>query len=292
MRWPASAASSCAASSARATRSSIRASRTSWSTATRSARSGQLPLEHGLDGGVLVLGVVDQEGDDVADVAGQARTGDAEARVEAGRLRGDREQLGPDGLVDVAVQVERHRREGRGGQIDEGHGDGSCRVVRRGVRQRRSHPEGAVGCPLLNAAYLVAKYRVTPGREEACSVFDEERTAFLEGGCALILATVLPDGEPHAGPRVGAHGPARRRARAAAARRGGPRHGRSGGRGGAIAITGASVRTLRAVQLKGRALVGRGGVRSMTPPVRSGTARRSSVTSSTPTASTARWSSG
>ena len=30
-------------------------------------------------------------------------------------------------------------------------------------------------------------------------MFDEERTAFLEGGCALILATVLPDGEPHAG---------------------------------------------------------------------------------------------
>ena len=36
---------------------------------------GELPLEHGLDGGVLVLGVVDEEGDDVADVARPARPG-------------------------------------------------------------------------------------------------------------------------------------------------------------------------------------------------------------------------
>ena len=90
----------------------------------------ELALEHGLDGGVLVLGVVDQEGDDVADVAGQPGAGDAEARVEAGRLGGHREQLGADGLVDVAVEVEGDRGEGRGGQIDEGHG-GSPRVAHR-----------------------------------------------------------------------------------------------------------------------------------------------------------------
>ena len=85
-------------------------------------------------------------------------------------------------------------------------------------------------------------------------MFDEERTAFLEGGCALILATVLPDGEPHAGRGWGLtvlpdDGHLRvlldvedlATVDQAAER-------------GAIAITGASVRTLRAMQLKGRAL--------------------------------------
>ena len=37
----------------------------------------ELPLEHGLDGRVLVLGVVDQEGHGVAHVAGQPGPGDA-----------------------------------------------------------------------------------------------------------------------------------------------------------------------------------------------------------------------
>jgi hypothetical protein len=93
-----------------------------------------------------------------------------------------------------------------------------------------------------------------PGGEEAAAVFDEERTAFLESGCALILGTVLPDGEPHAGRGWGLtvlpeDGHVRLLLDAEdlalvdqAARR------------GAIAITGASVRTLLAVQLKGRAL--------------------------------------
>ena len=30
-------------------------------------------------------------------------------------------------------------------------------------------------------------------------MFDAEQTTFLESGCSLILGTVLPDGEPHAG---------------------------------------------------------------------------------------------
>ena len=123
-------------------------------------------------------------------------------------------------------------------------------------------------------------------------MFDEERTAFLEGGCALILATVLPDGEPHAGRGWGLTVlPDDGHLRLLLDVEDLATVDQAAGRG-AIAITGASVRTLRAVQLKGRALVGRGGVRSRTPLERSGTAMPSSVTSSTPTASTAGWSSG
>ena len=88
----------------------MRASSAAWSTATRAARSGSSLLEHRLDGGVLVLGVVDQEGDDVAHVARRGRRGRARrlgSRLAA--LGGHGEQLGADGLVDVSVQVEGHR---------------------------------------------------------------------------------------------------------------------------------------------------------------------------------------
>jgi hypothetical protein len=83
-------------------------------------------------------------------------------------------------------------------------------------------------------------------------VFDEERTAFVESGCALIVGMVLADGEPHAGRGWGltilpdgGHVrlllPAEDLALVERA-----------SSGGAIAITAASVRTLRALQLKGR----------------------------------------
>ena len=85
-------------------------------------------------------------------------------------------------------------------------------------------------------------------------MFDEERTAFLEGGCALILATVLPDGEPHAGRGWGLTVlPDDGHVRLLLDAEDLATVDQAAGRG-AIAITGASVRTLRAVQLKGRAL--------------------------------------
>jgi hypothetical protein len=90
--------------------------------------------------------------------------------------------------------------------------------------------------------------------QEVHSVFDAEQASFLESGCSLILGTVLPDGEPHAGRGWGLNllpvtGQVRLLldaedsatvARAAA--------------GGAVAITAANVRTLRSMQLKGRVL--------------------------------------
>jgi hypothetical protein len=83
-------------------------------------------------------------------------------------------------------------------------------------------------------------------------VFDPEQTTFLESGCSLILGTVQPDGEPHAGRGWGLTVLSN------------PRHVRllldvedsttveRAAAGGAIAITAASVRTLRSLQLKGR----------------------------------------
>lgn len=87
-------------------------------------------------------------------------------------------------------------------------------------------------------------------------MFDEEITAFLESGCALIVGTVAAGGEPHAGRAWGLSVPDGGAA---------PRlrllldvddattveHAATGG---AIAITATSVRTLRSVQLKGRTL--------------------------------------
>lgn len=93
-------------------------------------------------------------------------------------------------------------------------------------------------------------------QQGAQAVFDDETTAFLESGCALIVGTVAADGEPHAGrawgldvTRAGDEPQVRllldvddaRTVEHAAA-------------GGAIAITATSVRTLRSVQLKGRTL--------------------------------------
>ena len=86
-------------------------------------------------------------------------------------------------------------------------------------------------------------------------MFDPQTTAFLETGCALIVGTVSPSGEPHAG-----------RAWGLTVVEDGPTpqvrllldaedlvtidHVADGG---AIAVTAASVRTLSSIQLKGHA---------------------------------------
>lgn len=86
-------------------------------------------------------------------------------------------------------------------------------------------------------------------------MFEAETKAFLESGCALVVATVTADGEPHAtrGWRLTVPDPGRRRVElvldaddAVAAS--------DLDATGAVAITGADVRTLRSVQLKGRAV--------------------------------------
>jgi hypothetical protein len=83
-------------------------------------------------------------------------------------------------------------------------------------------------------------------------VFDEERKVFLEGGCALILGTVLTDGEPHAGRGWGLTVlPDHQHVRLLLDAEDLAMVDRAA-EGGTIAITGASVRTLQAVQLKGR----------------------------------------
>ena len=87
-------------------------------------------------------------------------------------------------------------------------------------------------------------------------MFDTEITAFLESGCALIVGTVAADGAPHAGRAWGLDvidpgDPPSVRVLLDADDTATIEH---AGRGGAIAVTAASVRTLRSVQLKGRSL--------------------------------------
>jgi hypothetical protein len=86
-------------------------------------------------------------------------------------------------------------------------------------------------------------------------VFDAETTAFLGTGCALIVATVGPDDEPHAsrGWAVELLGgePPKVRVLLDADDRRTMEDARAGGR---IAVTAADVRTLRSVQLKGRSV--------------------------------------
>lgn len=87
-------------------------------------------------------------------------------------------------------------------------------------------------------------------------MLDPETTAFLEAGCALIVGTVGADGEPHAGRgwgldvvAPGPHPTVRLLLDAEDVRT--IEHVTAGG---AVAITATSVRTLRSMQLKGRAL--------------------------------------
>src|SRR5918993_1903599 len=99
---------------------------------------------------------------------------------------------------------------------------------------------------LLRSAY--------PGVRGGAGVFDEDQTTFLESGCALVLGTVLADGAPHTargwGLTVLASGDQVRLLLDAEDDRTIDR----AAQGGRIALTGASVRTLRAVQIKGQAL--------------------------------------
>ena len=67
---------------------------------------------------VLVLGVLDEQVDDVGHVGAAAPARPApSARVDASRPTAvSGEQLGADALVDVAVEVEGDRRRGRRGR--------------------------------------------------------------------------------------------------------------------------------------------------------------------------------
>ncbi len=88
-------------------------------------------------------------------------------------------------------------------------------------------------------------------------MFDEETAALLTSGCALIVGTVGADGEPHAGRGWGLDvlddgaDLARLRVLLDA---GDERTVEHAAAGWAIAVTATSVRNLRSVQLKGRAL--------------------------------------
>lgn len=87
-------------------------------------------------------------------------------------------------------------------------------------------------------------------------MFDEETAALLASGCALIVGTVNADGEPHAGRAWGLDvledGEMVRLRLLLDI--GDPTTVEHAAAGGAIAVTGTSVRTLRSVQLKGRAV--------------------------------------
>ncbi len=87
-------------------------------------------------------------------------------------------------------------------------------------------------------------------------MFDEETAALLASGCALIVGTVSADGEPHAGRAWGLQvledGEVVRLRLLLDA--GDPTTIEHVAGGGAIAVTATSVRNLRSLQLKGRAV--------------------------------------
>ena len=72
---------------------------------------GKVLLEHRQHGRVLVLAVRVEQLDDAAHVAGKLGAPGPVGGVEAAGRGGDREQLGADALVDVAVQAEGHGLE-------------------------------------------------------------------------------------------------------------------------------------------------------------------------------------
>jgi hypothetical protein len=85
-------------------------------------------------------------------------------------------------------------------------------------------------------------------------VFDAERATFLESGCALIVGSASPDGEPNVGRAWGITilpEPGQVRVLLDVEDDATVRNATAGG---GVAVTGASIMTLRSVQLKGRAL--------------------------------------
>ena len=104
---------------------------------------------------------------------------------------------------------------------------------------------------LLKGAYLDAKNPLL-GDPEAGVVFEPATREFLESGCALIVGTVGADGEPHAsrgwGLDVLGDDPPLVRLLLDAGDGVAVEHAAAGGR---LAVTAASVRTLRSTQLKG-----------------------------------------
>ena len=82
-----------------------------------------------------------------------------------------------------------------------------------------------------------------------------ETAAFLETGCTLIVGTVGPEGEPHAARGWGLTVLDDERAlMRLLLDADDPEHHAHLAPGGAIAITGGDVRTLRSIQIKGRSL--------------------------------------
>jgi hypothetical protein len=84
-------------------------------------------------------------------------------------------------------------------------------------------------------------------------VLDADKAAFLQGGCALIVATVSPDGEPYATRGWGLTLLPDDAVRLLLAADDAVTIGLAAA-GGALAVTAADVRTLRSVQLKGQAV--------------------------------------
>ena len=89
-------------------------------------------LEHRLDRSVLVLGVLDEQADGALHLVGEGGDTAVVGRVQAAGVGDEREQLAADALVDVAVEVERHRSQAVeadavGGEVVLGLGDGHDR---------------------------------------------------------------------------------------------------------------------------------------------------------------------
>jgi hypothetical protein len=117
------------------------------------------------------------------------------------------------------------------------------------------HREGSAASPLFNGAYVVTKSFVSVNKL-ARGVLDPDSITFLEGGCALIVGTVSPDGEPFVtrgwGLNILGGEPLTARLLLAAED---TRALELLGGGAQIAYTATDVPTLRSMQLKGRCLV-------------------------------------
>jgi hypothetical protein len=197
---------------------------------------GNVSFDERLDDTVFVLGVGVEELVHVSYMGGEGGAGHPIARISLSRGDRQREQFAPDALVDVAVEVEGDVREASqdGVGVDDGHGED------------RATSGPAV---LLKGSY--------PNAKNVLLVFDSDLTAFLESGCSTIVGVLGPSGEPFAtrgwGTEVLSDAVPRLRllvsagAFASIGRRAGD------GDAFAIALTGADVRTLRSVQVKGTA---------------------------------------
>ena len=124
-----------------------------------------------------MVGVTDQDLDRAIELLGEVDAATANRGIDTASALGQGEELAPDALVDVEVEVVTHL-------LQLGHRSSFRDVVVVEAMVREAQPQRSEK----------ARNRML----RTCLMLDEEMVAFLHGGCALIVCTFDEEGAPFA----------------------------------------------------------------------------------------------